>query len=190
MSEVELEPVNSVSTIEKIKQRRIERMRLGQSTAELVELPSDKEIRVALVPLLESEYDQAQRSTAMLEVPDNVAGAAVMDRHEKREVLVRAIRDPDNYANRLFANAEEMMGILQPVDISHLFDQYVEMAMNISPNVAALTDEEIDFLKKVFEGLNWKDLYGKQLYALNRLILTLSPEQLMGNLPGSFSINS
>lgn len=174
-------------TLKKLKDRRLERMRLGQSTAEIEQLPSDKEVRVALVPLLEKEYDAAMRSTALIDVPDNIAGAGVLDRQEKREVLVRAIRDPDDYTSRIFDSVSEMMEILEPVDVSHLYDRYVEMSMEIDPAIPELSEEEIDFLRQSFGDFNWRGLSGRQLYALNRFILTLSPNQLVGRLPGSFS---
>jgi hypothetical protein len=180
----------ALTTLEKIKQRRAERMRAGQNTAEIISLPSDNEIRVAIVPLLEREYDEALRATAAMDVPENVAGASLMDRHERREVICRAIRDPDNYSERLFKSVAEMMDILHPTDISHLFDAYVEMSMDISPDVRSLSDEEIDYLKKVCENLNWKDLSGKQLYNFNRFLLTLTPDQLLGKSPGFSLISS
>lgn len=193
MSETQIENNGqALTTLDKIKQRRIERMRAGQATAELIKLPSDNEIRVALVPLLESEYDQALRATVAMseDMVENVASASLMDRHEKREVICRAIRDPEDYSKRLFTNVQEMMELLHPSDISHLFDAYVEMSMDVSPDVRSLTDEEIDYLKKVCENLNWRGLSGKQLYNFNRFLLTLTPDQLLGRSPGFSLINS
>jgi hypothetical protein len=192
MTETQIDSGQALTTLDKIKQRRMDRMRQGQRTAEIISLPSDNEIRVAIVPLLEREYDEALRATAVIgdEFPENIAGASLMDRQERREVICRAIRDPDNYEVRLFNNVEEMMGLLHPSDISHLFDAYVEMSMDISPDVRALSDEEIDYLKKVCENLDWKGLSGKQLYSFNRFLLTLSQDQLLGKSPGYSLINS
>lgn len=176
--------------LEKLRQRRIERMRLGQETAELEPIPSDPEFRVALVPLLEKEYDASQRAVSLLDVPETVAGATILDRQEKREILIRAIRDPEDLTSKLFSSVNEMMELLEPVDITHLYDKFVEMSMDISPDLRALSQEEIDFLKRVFESFSWSDLSGRQHYALNRFLLTLSPDQLMGRQPGSFSMNS
>lgn len=185
-----VEPYIEPKILQALKERRLERMRLGQATGELVGLASDQEVRVALVPLLEKEYDQCMRAVANMIVPDNVAGAGLMDRQEKREILVRAIRDPSDYSKRMFRDVDDMMDYLEPVDINHVYDAYVEMAMAISPHVADLSDEEIDFLKQLFVDFQWKGLSGKQAYALRRFISTLSLTQPLDNLPGFSSTTS
>lgn len=168
-----------------LRARRVERMRQGQQACEITSLPSDNEIRVAIVPLLEKEYDMCMLAVAAMNVPDNVAGAGILDRHEKLEVLIRSIRNPNNLMERIFDNVEELMELVEPPDVNTLYDDYVEMASNISPHVVELGEDEIDFLKQLFGTLQLKGLSGKQLYALRRFISTLSPMQLTDNLLGS-----
>jgi hypothetical protein len=47
------------STADKIRERRLERMRLGQAVCDFVTLPSDSETRLCIVPLTEAQYLQA-----------------------------------------------------------------------------------------------------------------------------------
>lgn len=176
------------ATLEKIRERRIERMRLGQNALEIVLLPSDSEVRIGLVPLTEAEYDTCMRLTSELNVAENVAGAGVMDRHEKREVVFRAAREPSDPHKHIFDSVDQMMENIEPEDLNVLYDRYVEMSTQYSPHVAQLSDEEVDFLKEFFANCQWKDLSGRQLYALNRFILAHSPGQLSDNLPGFSSI--
>lgn len=144
-------------------------------------------MRVAIVPLLEGEYDECMRSAARLDVPENVAGASVMDRQERREVVCRAAREPEDYSVRVFKNTIQMMEVLEPSDINHLYDAYVEMTLEISPRMDQLSEQEIDFLEGIFEVMPWKDLSGRQVYALSRFLSSLRPEQLMGKSLGRLS---
>jgi hypothetical protein len=176
-------------TLEKIRERRLDKMRRGKEAAELVEIPSmnadpevgEDNIRVALVPLTESEYDRCIQSAAMIPVPDNVAGAQVQDRHEKREVIRFAMREVDNLEKHVFNSVDEMMEVLETDDVNHVYDCYAEMIETNSPAVVQLSEEEIEYLKKVFENLLSNVLSGKQLYAINRLLLITSPTQLVGS---------
>lgn len=176
------------ATLEKIRERRLERMRQGQNACEVVNLPSDEEVRVALVPLTEAEYDTCMRLTSKLDVPENVAGASVMDRHEKREVIFRAAREVGDLSQHIWTTVDQMMDTIEPEDVNVLYDRYVEMSTDISPHMAQLTDEEVDFLKDYFANCQWSDLSGKQLYALNRFILARSIQLPSDNSLGSSSI--
>lgn len=176
------------ATLEKIRERRLERMRQGQNACEIVPLPSDSEIRVALVPLTEAEYDACMRLTSRLDVPENVAGASIMDRHEKREVIIRASRETENLTQHVWKTVDEMMTSIEPEDVNVLYDRYVEMSTDISPHIAQLSEEEIDFLKDYFANCQWSDLSGKQLYALNRFISARSILLPSDNSLGSSSI--
>lgn len=175
---------------EKLRERKIERMRLGQKACEIVPLASDEETSFAIVPLTEAEYDICMRTTAALEVPENVAGAGIMDRHEKREVIFRSLRNVGNLDKRPFSEIEQMMEIFEPEDVNKLYDRYVEMSTQYSPHFYELSQEEIDYLKELFANYQWSGLSGKQLYALNRCISALLPGQPSDNLLGSSLITS
>jgi hypothetical protein len=177
-------------TLERIRQKREERMRMGQMTAEILPIPSSPEIRVALIPLLEGEYDECMRAAAQVDVPDNVAGASVMDRQERREVVCRALREVDDYSKRVFTDTVTMMETLEPPDVNFFYDAYVEMQLQISPRLDELLEAEIDFLKDVFGTIQWSDLSGRQVYALSRFLSSLGQEQLTVKLPGRLSTRS
>ena len=57
------------NTKAKIEERRLARMRQGQATCSYVSLISDPEIRVAIVPLTEAEYEQVLELVASIECP-------------------------------------------------------------------------------------------------------------------------
>lgn len=178
------------ATLERLKERRLERMRGGQATASVETVPSDPEIRIALVPLLEGEYDECMRGAAAVDIPENLAGAQVADREEKRQVVVRAAREVDDYEKRVFASTVEMMNVLEPTDVNHLYDCYLEMVRQFSPQMTALNQEEIDFLSELLGTLRLNDLSGGQVYALSRFLSALQPEQLMGKSLGRLSTRS
>lgn len=179
------------STFEQLKERRLERMRQGQQTATITSIPSDKEIRVALVPLLEGEYDECIKAAAAaagaLDEPDTLPGAQVADREERRNVVFRSARNIDDYSKYAFPSLQEMMQVLGPHDINHLYDCYIEMAREFSPRMTELSQEDIDFLLDLFVNLSWKDLSGGQVYALSRFLSLLRRDQLTANLPGHLS---
>lgn len=178
------------ATLERLKRNRLARMRQGQNTADILTIPSDPESRVALVPLLEGEYDECMRAAASLDVPENLAGANVMDREERRQLVCRSAREVGDYTKTVFTDVEEMMQVLEPQDVNYLYDAYVEMQMEISPSMETMTEEEIDFLKGLFEIMPWSDLSGRQVYALTRFLSTLRPEQVMDKSLGRFSTPS
>jgi len=172
-----------------MKQRRLERMRLGQETCVIHPMPSNPDINVALVSLTEAEYDNALVHSMTLDVPDTTAGNQVRDRRSQQEILWRAMRNPDNLSEKIFNSAEELKDTLDWSDINFYMDAYFELAEIVAPSVASLNEEEIDELKKVLREISWSELSGGQWYALKRFLLSLSPEQLLGRLPGSFSTN-
>lgn len=180
MATVEHEP----DLVQRLKDKRADRLRKGQMTCEIHPIPSNPEERLALVPLLEGEYDECIRASAALDVPENVAGAGVMDRHERREVICHAARNPSDLSKRVFKDVNSMMAALEPEDVNFFYDVYIEMSQTISPQIDTLSEEEIDFLSRLFETMQWKDLSGRQAYALSRFLSTLRPEQLMGRSLG------
>lgn len=186
MSEV---AVMEQSISQKLIQRRLDRMRLGQATFDIFTLPSDPETSVALVPLSEAEYDQALASSALMDIPDSVSGNALRDRRGQEEILVRSMRNPNNIDEKIFSSTDQLRQALEVQDVNLLIDGYLELMEKISPRIDSLDDDEVEELKKVLETIPWKELTGGQWYALKRFLSTLTPEQLLGNLPGSFSTN-
>ena len=61
------------SVREKIRERRLERMRLGQAVCDYVDLVSDPEIRVCIVPLTEAQYLKVLEKVAAVKFPDDMA---------------------------------------------------------------------------------------------------------------------
>lgn len=179
--------VSETSTLERLRESRLKRMRMGQSSASIIKIPSNPEHRVAIVPLLEGEYDECMRAAAQVDVPDNVAGASVMDREERRQVVCRAAREVDDFSKRVFTDSITMMEILEPSDVNYLYDAYIELQLEISPSMDELSESEVDFLKGVFERMPWNDLSGRQVYALIRFLSSLGVEQLTDKLPGRLS---
>lgn len=175
------------ATLSRLKETRLERMRKGQGAATIETILSNPEIRVALVPLLEGEYDECMEAAASRDLPDSLAGAQVADREERRQVVCRAAREVEDYNKRVFVSVDEMGKVLEPTDVNHLYDCYIELVRQYSPKLSVLSQEEIDFLSGLFGNLRWSDLSGEQVYALSRFLSRLRPDQLTGNLPGRLS---
>lgn len=173
-------------TAQQLIDRRLNRMRLGQAVCEIFPLLSDPEMRVALVPLTEAEYDQCMEQVVKMEVPETISGNQFRDRELTKETLRRSIREPDDLTTQMFQTTEELSEALEVADINFLIDHYFEMVDRTSPSMEGMTDEEISDLKKVLVEMDWNALYGKQWYALKRFLLSLGREQLQGKLLGSF----
>src|SRR5262245_31834524 len=110
-----------MATKEALKQRRLDRMRLGQAVCDWVVLPSDNEVRMAVVPLSEADYMAVLNKVATMEFEDNMAGVALRDRVQAQEILAYAIREPDNMSKRVYASVEELIdeenGGLSQIDV-------------------------------------------------------------------------
>jgi hypothetical protein len=90
------------------RERRLERLRLGQGVCELAELPSDPEIRVALVPLTEAEYSNTLLEADKVIVTESPAGLAYRDETQRRYCLYFATREVENTTKRFFADPSEV----------------------------------------------------------------------------------
>ncbi len=179
-----------VSVKDKISERRIDRMRLGQAVCDFVPLTSDPEIRLAIVPLFEAEYLQALNAVAQTDAPDDLAGMQLRDRKQAQEILIRAIREPEDLTQRVYADADELMEQLTVGDIDELLDRYNEMCEQSSPRLEGIPDEEFENLKKVLQEMSWSDLSGRAWYAAKRFLSSISPSPLMDKSPGFTSTNS
>lgn len=177
-------------TKEKIQERRLTRMRMGQAACSYVNLLSDDEIRLALVPLTEAEYEQCLELVAALNAQDNIAGFTLRDRRQAQEILVRSIREEDNLETRVYSTVDEMMADLEVTDIDRLIDEYNEMTEQSNPSIEQIPIEELEKLKKVFQEMDWSELSGRSWYAAKRFLGTLPPQLLMGNGHGFTSTKS
>lgn len=177
-------------TADKIRELRFHRMRLGAAAGRIESLPSQPEIKVALVPLTEAEHEQCMEAVTSMDVPDNLIGAMSRDRRNQNEALFRSLRDPENLDKRAFDTREEMMEVLEIQDTNFLVDVLLEISESDNPAPAEFTEEELDEVKKALEGVDLKELSGRQWYALKRFLLTLGLTLLPANTLGSTSINS
>ena len=184
------------STAGRIKERRLERMRLGQAVCDFVALPSDPEIRVAIVPLTEAEYWKVLNEINELGLPDDLAGVTIKDRVRAQQTLVWAIREPEDLSQRVYVDTEEMdastamQDDLEVGDIDEIIDRYNEMVEKSSPAIDGIPPEELEHVKKVLQEMDWNELSGSAWFALKRFLSRISLVQRMDRSPGSISTNS
>lgn len=178
------------STAEKIRTRRLDRMRLGQAVCDVVTLLSDPEMKLFIVPLTEADYKQVIEKVAELNLIDNLAGAQVRDRTQAQEILVRAIREENDLTQHVFEDVDEMMATLEVQDVDELIDHYNEMVEKSSPSIDGIPPEEIENVKKALQTMDWSELSGRSWYALKRFLSTIMPAPLLVNWPGSTLTNS
>lgn len=179
-----------MATKEKIRQRRLDRMRLGQATCDFVVLPSDPEIRLCIVPLTEAQYLQALEKVRDTKADDNIAGLAIRDRVQAEEILVRAIREESDLSQMVYESVEEMMEDLEVADVDELIDNYNEMVQQSSPSLDGIPEEDFEELKKLLQEMDWSGLSGRAWYAAKRFLSTISPSPLLDNSLGSISTRS
>lgn len=165
-------------------------MRLGQAVCDVVTLPSDPEIKLSIVPLTEAEYLQALERVRDVKANDDLAGVTIRDRVQAQEIVLRAIREPDDLTKQIYDTTDEMLQDLEVGDIDALIDGYNEMVSKASPTLDGIPEEEMAYVKKTLLETNWSVLSGRSWYAAKRFLSSLSPELLQGNSPGSGSINS
>lgn len=172
----------NISYAERLKQRKFARMRQGQSAAEIETLPSDPEMRVAIVPLTEIEYDNALAGAAKIKVEENAAGFARRDRQYTRLILMQALRDPNNFEVQIWTDVDEMMGTLDSTDVDYLIDCFNELTATSNPSIDGIPKAEFDFLVESLQKMNWNELSGRSWHAAKRFLGAL---MLDGQLRGS-----
>lgn len=165
-------------------------MRLGQAVCDYVQLPSDPEIQVCIVPLTEAQYRQVLEKVAKLPFPDDMAGAAIKDRSSAQETLVRAIREESDLTQQVYENVEDLMEDFDVYDIDHVIDAYSEMVEKASPSLDGLSPEELERLKKALQVMDWNALSGSAWYAAKRFLSRISQVPLQDSSAGSTSTNS
>lgn len=179
-----------MATRDRIRERRLDRMRLGQAVCSYVTLPSDPEIRLCIVPLTEAQYRQVLEKVSATESPDDLAGFQIKDRVQAEEIIVRSIREEHDLTERVYDSIDEMLEDLEQQDMDHLFDEYNEMIEKASPSLEGISDEELENLKKALQTMDWNDLSGSAWYAAKRFLSRISPSPLLDNSVGSISIPS
>jgi hypothetical protein len=178
------------TTAEKIRERRLDRMRLGQAVCDFVSLPSDPEMKICIVPLTESQYRQVLEKVVALNLPDDLAGVQVKDRVQAEEILVRAIREEHDLTERVYQSSAEMLEDFEQHDIDHVIDMYNEMIEKSSPSLDGIPPQELENLKKALQTMDWNALSGSAWYAAKRFLSRITPVPLLVNSPGSISTPS
>lgn len=177
---------------DEIKQRRLERMRLGQAVADYVTLPSDPETRVAIVPLIEADYLNVLQQVSNMQIADDLAGLSLRDRIQAQLLLVYAIRYHNDLTVRVYETREQLInaaeGGLEQIDMDECYASYQEMIATASPSIDGIPPEEFENLKKVLQEMDWSALSGRQWYAAKRFLSAISPSPLLDNSPGYGSI--
>lgn len=179
-----------MTTRERIRERRLDRMRLGQAVCDYVEIPSDPGMKLCIVPLTEAQYRQVLEKVSKASVPDDLAGVQLKDRIQAEEILVRAIREEHDLTQRVYENTDQMLEDFDDYDIDHLIDEYNEMTHKASPSLDGIPPQELENLKKALQRMDWNALSGSAWYAAKRFLSRISPTPLLDNSPGSTSIPS
>ena len=150
-----------MSTRDRIKERRLDRMRLGQAVCDYVTLPSDSEIRLCIIPLTEAEYLQALEKVRDTRATDDLAGMAIRDRVQAQEIILRAVREESDFSQRVYESVDEMLEDLEVSDVDELISRYNEMVEKSSPSLDGIPPEEFEELKKLLQEMDWNALSGR-----------------------------
>lgn len=180
----------ATNTRDRIRERRVERMRLGQAVCDYVVIPSDPEIRICIVPLTEAQYQQVLEKVASVKFADDMAGAAIKDRTLAQETLLRAIREEQDLTQHVYETSGDLLEDFDVYDIDHMIDCYNEMVEKASPSIDGLSPEEFEALKKALQAMDWNALSGSAWYAAKRFLSRISQVRLLDNSPGSTSTSS
>lgn len=175
-----------MSTFADFKERKLERLRMGQATCEVVELLEDPETRIALVPLTEAEYSSSLEQADKILADDNPAGMALRDEIQRQMVIFHAARVIGHLDQKFFAGPVEV-GEIHAHDVNYLYDIYLEMVANSSPSMMGMSEEDFLALKLVLPKIEWSELSGQQWYAAQRFLNSIRPHLLMVKSSGSSS---
>lgn len=166
------------------KERKLERLRLGQAVCEIVELLEDPDTRIALVPLTEAEYSQSLENADQIPAGDNPAGMSLRDEIQRQVVIFHAARVVGHLEQKFFSQPEEV-GDLAAHDLNNIYDIYLEMVHNSSPSMMGMSEEDFLALKLVLKKIEWSALSGPQWYAAQRFLNSIRPNLLTANSSGS-----
>jgi hypothetical protein len=161
-------------------------MRLGKAVCEMVELNSDPEIRIALVPLTDAEFQNSLMIAAQANVTEVSSTHEVFyrDRVQKCAILLASAREPDDLNKPFFESLSEVTD-LDFNDITDLFSYYEQMMDFSSPSLDGISQEDMNEIKKALQETDWNDLSGRSWYAAKRFLSTFTPKQPQVNLFGS-----
>lgn len=171
-------------------QRREARMRQGQNAGTFANLITDPETRVAIVPLKEREHEYGYSYAATIDVDDNTSGLVLRNRAKSVADLWNACREPDNFDKKVWVSVDQMIDDLEAVDIDYLLEQFFAYTTDFSPDLANMTEESLDELKKVFGSLQLKELTGKEQAAVSICLSLLLPTRQLAKSLGSTSTES
>lgn len=174
------------SPFERWKERKLERLRLGQATCEIVTLLDDAEQRVALVPLTEAEYSNSLHEADKVMAGENPAGAAFRDEVQRQWLIFYATRIVGELDQKFFPSVVEVVE-LGAHEINHLYDVYLEMVADTSPALVGLSESDFNALKTVLPRIAWSELSGPQWYAADRFLNSIREHLLTANYSGSQS---
>jgi hypothetical protein len=152
-----------------------------------VNVPSDPEMKLCIVPLTEAQYRQVLEKISKMAVADDMAGAQLKDRVQAEEILIRSIREEADLTQRVYESVEEMNEDFNEYDIDHFIDEYNEMVEKASPSLDGIPPEELENLKKALQKMDWNGLSGSAWWAAKRFLSRISPTPLLVNSPGSTS---
>jgi hypothetical protein len=175
-----------VSKISDYRERKLERLRLGQAACEITELPSDDEIRVAIVPLTEGEYSNSLYEAEKLGASDSPAGAMLRDEIQRKWVIFYSTRVVGDLEEKFFDDFTDV-DELEAADINHLYDIYLELVAQSSPSLMGLGEDDFNALKVLLPRIAWSELSGPQWYAAQRFLNSIQPDLLRVSLSGSQS---
>src|SRR4029077_11316853 len=163
---------------ELLKERRAERLRLGKAVCEIVELVSDPEIRMALVPLTDAELQNSLVLAAQANASEisSTHEVVLRDRIQKCAIIVACAREADDLQKPFFESMSEI-NELESADINHIFTYFEQMMEFSSPSLDNISVEDMDEIKKALKEVDWNDLSGRSWYAAKRFLSTLTPTQ-------------
>lgn len=149
----------------------LHKIKNGKKNTKLVEFPGST-TKVALVILSSNEITQAKVASDAYILEKKISGDTYMDMAFQQEIIFRALRDKDNLENRLADNIDEIRA-LEVNELAYLQVQYNLFQQENSPFLSAVTEEQLDILKKTLEIMSLKDLSGESLVALRSFLLSL-----------------
>ncbi|HKU52529.1 MAG TPA: hypothetical protein VJQ25_08680, partial [Nitrospira sp.] len=120
-------------TFEAMKESRLARMREGKNAGEIVELVTNPEIRLVLVPLTDGEWLKALGYADEVPAGENVAGITLRDEVQKKAIIFYACREMHDWEEPFFESMAEVEQ-MDYADIGHIYDRYLEMVAQFSPS--------------------------------------------------------
>lgn len=178
-----------MSKISDYRERKLERLRLGQAACEIADnLPSEQneeiKTRIALVPLTEGEYSSSLYEVEKLSLSNSPAAAALGDEIQRKWLIFYSCRVVGNLTEKFFDDFSDVDD-LDAADVNYLYDLYLEMVAQSSPSLMGLSEDDFTSLKALLPRMAWSELSGQQWYAAQRFLNSIQPQLLQVSLSGS-----